>query len=87
MNIRCCVPALLAAALLAGCSSNTASSRDDAVRANLTPELHTLSERPIDDNNRTVLAVDTNLRSANEDLSRLLLFDRPSRLTRVRLPR
>jgi hypothetical protein len=88
MNIRRLAPAvLLAAALATGCASNTAASRDEAVRSNLTPELHTLSERPIDDNNRTVLTVDTNLRSANTDLAHLLLLDRPSRLTRDRMPR
>ena len=81
------VSACAVAALLTGCgSSNTASGRDSEVRNNLTPELHTLAGRPIDDDNMFVLTCDENLRMANQDLGRLLLFDRPSRLTRERIP-
>lgn len=81
---------LLVALLLAaagGCSSNTAAARDAQVRENLTPELYTLGQRPIDADNAIAITVDENLRMANEDMGKLWLLDRPSRLNRVRMPR
>jgi hypothetical protein len=82
------VCALFAAGLLAaGCNSNSAAGRDAAVRANLTPELKTLAQRPLDVDNRVALTTDENLRMANQDLGRVFLFDRPSRLARERIPR
>lgn len=87
MKIRCCALLLAAPLLLAGCASNTAAGRDAEVRSNLTPELQTLSQRPSDVDNKVTLTTDENLRAANEDLGRLMLFDRPSRLTRERQPR
>lgn len=77
----------LAAFVAGGCSSNTAAGRDSKVRNNLTPELSTLYQRPIDWDNRETLTVDENLRMANEDLTRMWLLDRPSRLARERVPR
>ncbi len=78
----------VAAVALAGCgSSNTAAARDSKVRGNLTPELMTLSQRPVDVDNRVVLSSDENLRMANEDLIRMWYLDRPSRLSRTRIPR
>lgn len=78
----------VASALIAGgCSSNTAAGRDAKVRGNLTPELLTLYQRPIDADNRITLTWDENLRMANEDFGRLWLYDRPSRLARERVPR
>lgn len=74
------------AALLAGCSSNTVSSRDAEVRGNLTPEMHTLGMRQIDEDNQYQITVDENGRMLNQDLARALLFDRPSRLTPERIP-
>jgi hypothetical protein len=79
--------AALAAGLLAGCSSNTVASRDAAVRSNPTPDLDTLYQRPIDVDNRVTLTVDENWRMFNEDMGRLWLTDRPSRLTPERVPR
>jgi hypothetical protein len=83
------VACLLAAgvASLGGCASDTAAARDEQVRANLTPELHTLHQRPIDADNRVALTTDENLRMVNQDWGRFWLFDRPSRLTRERIPR
>jgi hypothetical protein len=77
----------LAGLIAAGCSSNTAEGRDSKVRHNLTPELSTLQQRPIDWDNRATLTIDENLRMANEDLTRFWLLDRPSRLARERVPR
>jgi hypothetical protein len=87
MKIRCCAALALLALPLAACSSNTAAGRDAEVRANLTPELHTLSQRPVDVDNRQLLTMDEDLRMANEDLQHLFLLDRPSRLNRARIPR
>jgi hypothetical protein len=79
--------ALLAATLLAGCKSDTAAARDAMVRSNPTPELDTLYQRPIDIDNRLTLTYDENWRMFNEDWGRFWLTDRPSRLTRERVPR
>jgi hypothetical protein len=84
--IRGTVPAILLAAL-AGCSSNSPGGRDAAVRADPTPELQTLSQRPIEVDNRIVLTTDENLRMFSEDLGRFWLLYRPSRLARERVPR
>lgn len=81
------IAVLTLAAGLAGCAGNTAAGRDSAVRSNPTPELQTLGGRPIDTDNRVALTTDENLRMANQDLLRLWLLDRPSRLTRERMPR
>lgn len=62
------VLALAALASLGGC-------------ANLTPELDTLSQRPADIDNRIAITDDTNLRMLNQDLGRMFLLDRPTRLT------
>lgn len=79
------VSPLVLVVLVAGCSS---VSREDAdVRSELTPELTTLGQRGIDWDNRALIAVDTNLRSANNDLTRMWLLDRPSRLNREPMPR
>ncbi|MGP1310370.1 MAG: hypothetical protein ACTS27_09255 [Phycisphaerales bacterium] len=49
--------------------------------ADISPEVDTLSQRPADVNNRIAITNDTNLRMLNQDLGRLFLLDRPSRLT------
>ncbi|MBX3353337.1 MAG: hypothetical protein KF684_10445 [Phycisphaeraceae bacterium] len=50
-------------------------------RADPTPELQTLSQRPADVNNRINIVEDTNWRMFNQDLGRAFFYDRPSRLT------
>lgn len=87
ITLVCTLTAAAALALLSGCSSNTAAGRDSKVRSNLTPELATLSQRPIEVDNRQTLTFDENLRMANEDLIHMWLLDRPSRLNRARVPR
>jgi hypothetical protein len=87
MTIRSAAILCLSAAALAGCSNSGPAGRDAAVRANLTPELRTLSQRPIDVDNRVTLVVDENLRMVNQDWGRFWLMDRPSRLTPERMPR
>jgi hypothetical protein len=78
---------LVSALALTGCSSSGPSGRDAAVRANPTPELQTLQQRPIEVDNAMTLTFDENLRMAWQDLGRMWLTDRPSRLTRERIPR
>lgn len=78
--------ALAVAAIAGGCSSNSAAGRDSKVRRNLTPELTTLYQRPIDFDNRQTLTFDENYRMLNEDWARMWLVDRPSRLARERVP-
>jgi hypothetical protein len=74
--------------MLVGCSGgDTAASRDAMVRSNPTPDLDTLYQRPVDVDNRLTLTFDENWRMVQEDWGRVWLTDRPSRLTRERVPR
>lgn len=82
---RLAVLALATAGLLGGCAS--VSKEDADVRAELHPELRNLSQRPIDWDNRALLTIDTNGRAAVDDLTRIFLLDRPTRLTREPMPR
>ncbi len=65
-----------------GCQSPS-NSRDvsyAAVTGDLTPELQGLTERPIDYDRHLAGAMNHNLRSMSDDLSRMFLLDQPSRL-------
>ena len=75
------------AIVVGGCSSPNSESKAQELRANATPELDTLSQRRTDMNNDTAVTFDENGRMFNEDLQRLMLFDRPSRLTPNPVPR
>lgn len=76
------------AACLTGCAGgDTPAGRHEMVKADPTPELFTLYQRPVDADNRIVLTMDENWRMFNQDMGRLWLLDRPSRLTRERVPR
>jgi hypothetical protein len=76
------------AAMLAGCAgSDTSAVRYASIRDNPTPELDTLYQRPVEIDNRLTLTTDENLRMFVEDLGRMWLLDRPSRLTREPVPR
>jgi hypothetical protein len=81
--------AALAGAALFGCA--TASSPSDhaqaeRIRADLTPELDTLYQRPDDMANAFTLMLDENGRMFWQDIGRALYVDRPSRLTREPVP-
>ncbi len=80
------VASFVALAGLVGCASSPAARRDAQVRGNVTPELETLAQRPIDVDNTQAVVWDEDLRMANEDWNRLWLMDRPSRLSRWRMP-
>lgn len=81
-----CVAALALAAGLGACSSEE-PSRYDAVKADLTPNMDTLYERPADIDNSVALTFDENGRMFIQDLGRAFYWDRPSRLTREPIPR
>lgn len=70
-----------------GCFAGCAQTREEAIRADLTPELATLHQRQVDVDNATTLTFDENGRMFVEDLNRFLLINRPSRLTPEPIPR
>ncbi|MFG0285796.1 MAG: hypothetical protein ACF8R7_15380 [Phycisphaerales bacterium JB039] len=65
-----------AAASLTGCAS-----RHARIRANPTPELHTLTGRYVDQQNDFAIMWDENVRMLRQDWDRFWYVDRPSRLT------
>lgn len=74
----------LAAAALAGCTTATSQAdyaQAERIRADLTPELDTLSQRPDDISNTLTIMADENGRMIWSDLGRAFYTDRPSRLT------
>lgn len=81
---RLIVAAVLASGLagVAGC----ASSQYDQVKADPTPNLDTLYQRPEDVDNAMVVTFNENERMFWQDLGRFWLTDRPSRLTREPIP-
>ncbi len=82
---RLLVAATLACGLAgaAGCST---PSRYEQVKADATPNLDTLNQRPEDIDNSMVVTFDENGRMFWSDLGRFWLTDRPSRLTREPIP-
>lgn len=75
----------LVAGALSGCS--TGDQRLDEVRANPTPNLDTLYQRPTDIDNAITVTFDENGRMFWQDLGRAFYWDRPSHLTREPVPR
>lgn len=75
------VSALAGGSLLAlgGCSSG--GGHLSKFRSNPTPELHSLGLRKVEVDNRTTITFNTNSRALEDDLRRVFLVDRPSRLT------
>lgn len=55
-------------------------------RSNMTPELDSMAASSEQDYNRYARYIDNNTRSAWNDLQRLLLLDRSSRLTKYPVP-
>lgn len=70
---------LAAIAAFAGCSAEDSQLAE--VRSNPTPELMTLGDSMDANVNTATSTTSTNLRAVNNDLGRLFLLDRPSRLT------
>lgn len=76
--------AAVVAGLLVGCSATDNSP--SGIRHNLTPELKTMTDRPVDVDNRVSVTNNENLRRFWEDLQRATLFDRPSMLSKYPTP-
>ena len=82
---RLIVAAVLSCGLagFAGCASD---SRYEQVKADPTPNLDTLYQRPEDVDNAMTVTFDENGRMFWEDMGRFWLTDRPSRLAREPIP-
>ncbi|MBM4108910.1 MAG: hypothetical protein FJ255_08910 [Phycisphaerae bacterium] len=78
----------LASLALGACEYDTPSERLAAdLRSDPSPNMETMYERQVDIDNNIAIVNDANLRMLHQDLGRLLLLSRPSRLTPERLPR
>lgn len=94
MNTRiprliCLALGTAAATTLVGCTTLTSEAdyaQAERIRANLTPELDTLYQRPDDMTNAMTIMADENGRMFWQDLGRVFYTDRPSRLTREPVP-
>ncbi len=75
------IVALTGVGLLSGCCC-TGDDRLDEVRADPSPNIDTLYQRPEDVDNAMTVTLDENGRMFWQDLGRVWLLDRPSRLTR-----
>jgi hypothetical protein len=78
---------LLAAGFAATLATGCTTSRDQAIRNSVTPELETLYQRKVDQDNAGALTFSENGRMFWEDMGRAFYTDRPSRLTREPIPR
>lgn len=76
--------AVLAMLLAGGCA--TAGPQHSKIVHNLTPELLSTDQRPVDVQNMTSLTWNTENRQFWDDLSRAALTDRPSRLSKHPVP-
>jgi hypothetical protein len=72
IRVAASLSVLAVACGLGGCSS---------VDGDLSPEMLTLHQRPVDYYNARALTIDTNNRQLWSDWQRFTLFDRPTRLT------
>lgn len=70
--------ALAAMALATGCTSQITSGD---IRSNPSPELYTTAKTAEENRNDIAQVLDWNARTLRDDVNRLLLIDRPSRLT------
>lgn len=82
---RCVVPCVLAATALTltACGNGSKYPGHSGVSSNLTPDLMGSYTRPIDKNNNYTLSTNENWRMFWDDLGRVSLLDRPSRLTPI----
>ena len=87
LTARCVLPCVIAASALAltGCGSSSKYPGHSKVAGNLTPDMMGLYTRPIDKNNNYTLSTNETWRMFWDDLGRVSLLDRPSRLTPVPL--
>lgn len=88
-TILCLALGCLGAASLVGCTTASSSANHaqaESLRADLTPELDTLYQRPDDMSNAMTIMADENGRMFWQDMGRVFYTDRPSRLTREPVP-
>ncbi|MBX3358631.1 MAG: hypothetical protein KF745_09385 [Phycisphaeraceae bacterium] len=71
---------LVGFAMVLGACESEANKQAKLIRENLTPELATLYQRPVDVENRLTIVGNENMRMCAEDLGRVFLLDRPSSL-------
>ncbi|MGD9789996.1 MAG: hypothetical protein AB7Q00_02970 [Phycisphaerales bacterium] len=76
----------LTAAALTGCAGGPDRASYEKVRYDMTPELLTIDQRPVDYNNMMGITINTNKRLFWDDLARAMLLDRPSRLSNRLIP-
>jgi uncharacterized lipoprotein YajG len=77
----------MAAVCLAGCANTSNYPGHSEVANDITPDILSLSKRPIDANNTMRLTNNENYRMMWDDLGRLSLLNRPSRLSPYPMPR
>ncbi len=73
--------ALVAVIFAGGCQSDPNDVSFDAIKRDLTPEMMTLTERPIDVERNMAVTGNQNLRSFWNDLGRMWMTDHPSTLS------
>ena len=76
---------LTGAGLLGGCTS-TGNARLDDVRSDPSPNVDSLYQRPEDIDNAMTVTLDENWRMFWQDMGRVWLLDRPSRLSPEPMP-
>lgn len=79
------IGALVLVALVGGCSG--AGSKHEAIKNNMSPELLSAHQRPVDVDDMTAFTWHTNNRFIWNDLARAAYTDRPSRLEPFPVPR
>ncbi|MFO0829316.1 MAG: hypothetical protein U0572_14355 [Phycisphaerales bacterium] len=70
----------LALVVLAGCQSNPEATDFNSIKSNLTPELQTLTQRPVDVDRAVAVTANEDFRMMWMDLGRQFYLDRPSSL-------
>lgn len=71
---------VLALAALGLCLVGCGGGRAGSIRHNLTPELSTMTQRPVDNANMFWSTWNESARMATDDFHRAALYDRPSRM-------
>lgn len=66
---------------VSGCKSDPNAVSFDDIKGDVTPEMMTLTERPVDIDRNIAMTWNQNLRSAWADLGRAVYWDQPSALT------
>jgi len=69
--------------LLVGCSNKVTAEK---VRSKLTPELYSTAHSRGQFQNRTAISIDHTSRQASDDFAKLILMDKPLRLTKWPVP-